>query len=159
MVSNDEALWVRVLRSNYGLNGSLPISIAKARSSFLWKSLSKVLLPEEIVTHIMGIPPPHPRLLTNVERVRRGIVVDSSCSICGHDSEDILHIIQDYILHIIRDCTLAKEVWKQVCPTEADQPNTCVPLKLGVQVPLADSMEEVVNLISSELTNEVEMGV
>lgn len=48
------------------------------------------------------------RLLTNVERVRRGIAVDSSCSICEHDSEDILPII--------RDCTLAKEVWKKVVP-------------------------------------------
>ncbi|MFQ6670446.1 hypothetical protein Gotur_035358 [Gossypium turneri] len=50
----------------------------------------------------------------------------------------------------------------QVCPTEAGQPNTCVPLKLEVQValvPLADSIKEVVKLISSELTNEVEMGV
>ncbi|KAA3477068.1 endonuclease/exonuclease/phosphatase family protein [Gossypium australe] len=35
VVSDEEALWVRVLRSKYGLNGSLPTSIAKARSSFL----------------------------------------------------------------------------------------------------------------------------
>ncbi|MFQ6670443.1 hypothetical protein Gotur_035359 [Gossypium turneri] len=70
----------------------------------------KVWLLEEIITHIMGIPPPHPA--EGLDKLR-GIVVDSSCSICGHDSEDILHIIQDYILHIIRDCTLAKEVWKQ----------------------------------------------
>ncbi|KAH1090753.1 hypothetical protein J1N35_018010 [Gossypium stocksii] len=41
------------------------------------------------------------RLLTNVERVRRGLAVDASCQICGHASEDILHII--------RDCPMAKE--------------------------------------------------
>ncbi|MBA0778271.1 hypothetical protein Gotri_006150, partial [Gossypium trilobum] len=34
--------------------------------------------------------------------------VDPSYPIYGHDSEDILHII--------RDCTTAKEVWKQVVP-------------------------------------------
>ncbi|KAH1115159.1 hypothetical protein J1N35_008537 [Gossypium stocksii] len=45
------------------------------------------------------------RLLTNAERARRGLVEDPSCPICGHPSEDILHVI--------RDCILAKEVWKQ----------------------------------------------
>lgn len=34
--------------------------------------------------------------------------MDPSCPICGHDSEDILHIIRDY--------TLTKEVWNQVVP-------------------------------------------
>ncbi|KAA3467445.1 reverse transcriptase [Gossypium australe] len=232
--STMQILWNGVptskFRSKYGLNGSLPIRIAKAMSSFLWKSLSKVwtflcenliwsvgdgnkilcwkdkwipnvgplinYLPacgnvntdyllndlgtreanwnlnflqvwllEEIITRIMGIPSPHPterhnrlslrhtstrafsienaykllneyfwssrnelwkrvwkifglqkvcfffwtvlkqKLLTNVERVRRCLAVDSSCSICGRDFEDILHII--------RDCTVAMEVWKQ----------------------------------------------
>ncbi|MBA0748070.1 hypothetical protein Gogos_004925 [Gossypium gossypioides] len=42
------------------------------------------------------------RLLTNAERVRRGLEVDPSYPIYGHDSEDILHII--------RDCTTTKEV-------------------------------------------------
>ncbi|KAA3473179.1 reverse transcriptase [Gossypium australe] len=127
---------------------------------FIWgtsdgkKKMSLAWLPEEIIPHIMGIPPLHPaegsdrlswrhtstgafsvksaykalkevswnsrdelwkrawkilgpqrRLLTNVERVRRGLAVDASCLICGHASENILHII--------RDCTVAKEVWKQ----------------------------------------------
>lgn len=42
------------------------------------------------------------RLLTNAERARCGIAADPSCPMCGYESEDILHII--------RDCTLAKEV-------------------------------------------------
>lgn len=41
-------------------------------------------------------------LLTNAERARRDLAVDPSCPICGHDSEDTLHII--------RDCIVAKEV-------------------------------------------------
>ncbi|MBA0670523.1 hypothetical protein Goklo_024295, partial [Gossypium klotzschianum] len=45
------------------------------------------------------------RLLTNAERVRRGLAEDPSCPIYGHSSKDISHIIRDY--------TLAKEVWKQ----------------------------------------------
>lgn len=42
MVSDEEALWVRVIRSKYGLDDSLPDSIARDQSSFLWNSLSKV---------------------------------------------------------------------------------------------------------------------
>ncbi|MBA0648959.1 hypothetical protein Goklo_016580 [Gossypium klotzschianum] len=45
------------------------------------------------------------RLLSNVERVKRGLIVNPSCPICGHDLEDILHII--------RDCTTAKAIWRQ----------------------------------------------
>ncbi|KAH1098384.1 hypothetical protein J1N35_015305 [Gossypium stocksii] len=41
-----------------------------------------------------------------MERVKWGLIIDPSCPICGHDSKDILHII--------RDCTAAKTVWRQV---------------------------------------------
>lgn len=37
VASNEEALWVCVIISKYGLDGSLPSSIARARRSFLWK--------------------------------------------------------------------------------------------------------------------------
>ncbi|MBA0645613.1 hypothetical protein Goklo_013691 [Gossypium klotzschianum] len=46
------------------------------------------------------------RLLTNVERERQSIGHDSSCLFCGHESEDVLHVI--------RDCFVVREVWLQV---------------------------------------------
>ncbi|MBA0858133.1 hypothetical protein Goshw_022016 [Gossypium schwendimanii] len=46
------------------------------------------------------------KLLTNMKQVRRGIGNGSLCAICGHDSKDILHAI--------RDCSGAKEVWNQL---------------------------------------------
>lgn len=47
------------------------------------------------------------RLLTNVERrVRWHLAVYPSCPICGYGSKDILHTL--------KDCTAAKEVWQQV---------------------------------------------
>ncbi|MBA0743465.1 hypothetical protein Gogos_006137 [Gossypium gossypioides] len=55
------------------------------------------------------------RLLTNAERARRGLAEDPSCPICGHASEDILHVI--------RNCTLAKEASKQVADVEIE--STC----------------------------------
>ncbi|MBA0586918.1 hypothetical protein Gorai_000059, partial [Gossypium raimondii] len=97
----------------------------------------------DIIRRIVGIPPPHPstgsnrifwartlngshrvklfillilnqRLLTNVERVKRGIGHDSSCGICGHHFEDILHVL--------RDCPAAKEIWTHVL---IDRINRC----------------------------------
>ncbi|MBA0730446.1 hypothetical protein Golax_022436, partial [Gossypium laxum] len=54
------------------------------------------------------------RLLTNVERVKRGIGYDSFCGICGHHSEDIFHVL--------RDCPVAKEILTHVLP---DKINGC----------------------------------
>lgn len=66
-----------------------------------WKSVWKIPGSQRVCffiwTALQG------RLLSNVERVRRGLAVDPSCPICGYHSKDILHIL--------RDCTIAKEVW------------------------------------------------
>ncbi|MBA0681479.1 hypothetical protein Goari_023279, partial [Gossypium aridum] len=49
------------------------------------------------------------RLLTNVERCRRGLFGDLSCSLCGNVEESIIHVLRDY--------GNAREVWKQVIPS------------------------------------------
>lgn len=46
------------------------------------------------------------KLLANMKQVRREIGNGNLCAICGYDSKDILHAI--------RDCSRAKEVWNQV---------------------------------------------
>lgn len=48
------------------------------------------------------------RLLSNMERVRWGLAVNPSCPICNFHSEDILHIL--------RDCAIARNVQNQVIP-------------------------------------------
>ncbi|MBA0671524.1 hypothetical protein Goklo_028954, partial [Gossypium klotzschianum] len=50
------------------------------------------------------------KLLTNSERARRGIYHCSSCSICGHDIEDLVHVL--------RDCPSAQDVWRLVIPDQ-----------------------------------------
>lgn len=49
------------------------------------------------------------RLITNEERYRRGIGGNPACGLCGHESE--------IILHVLRDCTIARDIWNQVIPT------------------------------------------
>ncbi|MBA0761238.1 hypothetical protein Gotri_023913, partial [Gossypium trilobum] len=45
------------------------------------------------------------KLMTNVERCRRGFIDDPSCASCGHVEESIIHVLQD--------CASAQEVWRQ----------------------------------------------
>lgn len=45
------------------------------------------------------------RLLTNDERVRRRMTIDASCARCG--------AVQETIMHVLRDCSAAKDVWRQ----------------------------------------------
>ncbi|MFQ6662329.1 hypothetical protein Gotur_030194 [Gossypium turneri] len=51
------------------------------------------------------------RLLTNVERLRRGLGIDTACGICGHNYENVLHVL--------RDCTTAREIWMQLISSES----------------------------------------
>ncbi|KAH1091030.1 hypothetical protein J1N35_018287 [Gossypium stocksii] len=60
IVSNVNALWVRVLRSKYEIPSGLPENLSMGHCSFLWRSIAKVL--EEIINKIVGIPTPHPSL-------------------------------------------------------------------------------------------------
>ncbi|MBA0550679.1 hypothetical protein Golob_021603, partial [Gossypium lobatum] len=50
------------------------------------------------------------RLLTNSECTRQGLGYNSSCPICGCEIEDTLHVL--------RDCSIAKEAWMHVVPIE-----------------------------------------
>ncbi|MBA0615348.1 hypothetical protein Godav_015499, partial [Gossypium davidsonii] len=52
-----------------------------------------------------------------LERVKRELAVDPSCSIYGHESEDILHIL--------KDCTTAKDVWNQIILVSSDEMMGC----------------------------------
>ncbi|MBA0798024.1 hypothetical protein Gohar_008661, partial [Gossypium harknessii] len=44
-------------------------------------------------------------LLTNSKRTCQGIANNKSCSLCGHDNEDTIHVL--------RDCPTTKEIWLQ----------------------------------------------
>ncbi|CAN1257225.1 Putative ribonuclease H protein At1g65750, partial [Linum perenne] len=62
----------------------------------------------------------HEKLLTNLERKRRHMSQDSSCPRCGHSEESILHIL--------RDCPFAVQVWDSLGfhHREAIRHSTCM---------------------------------
>ncbi|KAK5838341.1 hypothetical protein PVK06_007070 [Gossypium arboreum] len=51
---------VHVFHSKYHLKKDLPDCIARDISSFLWRSLSKIWLSDDVIQLIKGIPPLHP---------------------------------------------------------------------------------------------------
>ncbi|CAA0833309.1 Polynucleotidyl transferase- ribonuclease H-like superfamily protein [Striga hermonthica] len=46
------------------------------------------------------------RLLTNVERRRRHLTIDTTCGLCSHAEETTLHVVRDY--------TLAAAIWRKL---------------------------------------------
>ncbi|CAN1762611.1 Putative ribonuclease H protein At1g65750 [Linum perenne] len=60
------------------------------------------------------------KLLTNGSRVRRHMTTDGSCPIC--------HAAEETTIHVLRDCTFAKDVWKHVRGAEANHRDGQLPL-------------------------------
>ncbi|MBA0687002.1 hypothetical protein Goari_014565 [Gossypium aridum] len=135
IVANTSSLWVRVLISNYRIKEGIPDF-----KEGLWNlDLLKVWLPDDIIIRIVSIPSPYAfarpdridwfksgsgpqriqmfiwlalkqRLLTQVERVIRGIWEEECCTVYKLASEDVIHVI--------RDCSMAKGVWSQIIPID-----------------------------------------
>lgn len=61
------------------------------------------------------------RLLANAERTRRGLANNSLCSLCGHDNEDVIHVL--------RDCLATKDVWMHVLPPDQQNMFISTPLQ------------------------------
>ncbi|CAN1812312.1 Putative ribonuclease H protein At1g65750 [Linum perenne] len=79
------------------------------RSIWRWEELNKV-------RHFLWLVS-HNKLMTNVECARRRLNDDSSCSVCGSQTEDLNHVF--------RSCPRAVQVWNRVLPeaVSTDQGN------------------------------------
>ncbi|CAN1784070.1 Putative ribonuclease H protein At1g65750 [Linum perenne] len=65
-----------------------------------WKGPNKI-------KHFMWLAA-HGKLMTNMERMRRGIADQSTCEACGHVGEDINHVF--------RSCRVARDIWSMILP-------------------------------------------
>ncbi|KAA3489594.1 reverse transcriptase [Gossypium australe] len=68
----------------------------------IWKHIWKYKGPQRVRLFFWLVI--NQRLFTNSERARRGIGQSSACPRCGHELEDIMHVL--------RDCLNSKEAWK-----------------------------------------------
>ncbi|KAL1121489.1 hypothetical protein V6Z11_D01G236200 [Gossypium hirsutum] len=82
-------------------------SIKSAYHKEAWKLPWKVEVPQRVRFFLWLVL--KQRLLTQAERLRRGVINDARCSVCGHGYEDVLHTI--------RDCDAAKKVWFRIIPS------------------------------------------
>ncbi|KAK5831685.1 hypothetical protein PVK06_015483 [Gossypium arboreum] len=71
-----------------------------------WSMLWKIPGPQRVKHFIWLIL--KQRLLTNSERVMRGIAQDATCHLCSY--------IKEYTLHVLRDCSFAREIWHNIIP-------------------------------------------
>ncbi|KAK5840215.1 hypothetical protein PVK06_009102 [Gossypium arboreum] len=146
LVSQKDALWVRVLRSKYGWKSQLPDSIHRSNCSHLWRSLSKdgswnvdmlrIWLNDDMIRRIVSIPPPHSAggedrviwghpdqrvclFLWIVVKQRLFTNLERVRRGIGHSSEcpQCAHDTED-IMHVLHDFSTSKEVWKLVVPLE-----------------------------------------
>ncbi|MBA0758007.1 hypothetical protein Gotri_021044 [Gossypium trilobum] len=89
--------------------------------------LFRVCVFEDVISRITSIPPPHPdfssdrviwvRLESRVFSIRvhreQGIGHNNSCTLCGHDFEDLAHVLRNY--------PSAKDAWMLVIPDQLKQ--------------------------------------
>ncbi|KAK8992787.1 hypothetical protein V6N11_048857 [Hibiscus sabdariffa] len=78
----------------------------------LWSNIWSLTVPQRIRTFLWLVV--RERLLTNIERSRCFMTLDSSCPSCGCFSETILHIL--------RDCPTIQCLWQSIVPLDNHGP-------------------------------------
>ncbi|KAK8623001.1 hypothetical protein V6N13_117897 [Hibiscus sabdariffa] len=95
----------------------------------IWKRIWKLEVPQRIRVFIWLTF--QERLLTNVERVQRHIVVLDLCEICRGGREDIEHVL--------RSCSAAKGVWIRALPLEVRESFFSLPFHDWLRTNLFDA--------------------
>ncbi|PKI59520.1 hypothetical protein CRG98_020048 [Punica granatum] len=85
----------------------------------IWRLIWRWSGPQR-VRHFLGLVA-HDRLLTNEFHLRTLIATSASCSVCLGQTESIIHVL--------RDCTLAREVWLRLVPTRQQHTFFSLPLQ------------------------------
>lgn len=69
-----------------------------------WQVVWKFRVPERVRVFMWKVL--HGRIITNSLHARRGIIDDASCKACG--------VVEESLLHVLRDCFLAKRIWNKL---------------------------------------------
>ncbi|KAG8474496.1 hypothetical protein CXB51_031152 [Gossypium anomalum] len=110
---SDRVIWARLTSGAFSVCSaywSLKEDSWNPRSEE-WKPIWKYAGPQRVRVFLWLAS--QQRILTNSERVRRGIGYSTSCTLCGHAVEDLVHVL--------RDCLIAKDVWNIVLPVQLKQ--------------------------------------
>ncbi|CAN1122460.1 Putative ribonuclease H protein At1g65750 [Linum perenne] len=104
----DELIWGPDPKGKFSIKTAYEIldTYSDVSTGSIWRSIWKWEGPNR-VRHFLWLIA-HEKVLTNSERCRRHLTDDSRCHRCPNSVEDVLHVC--------RDCTLAKEVWSALFP-------------------------------------------
>ncbi|CAN1767816.1 Putative ribonuclease H protein At1g65750 [Linum perenne] len=104
----DELIWGPDPRGKFSIKTAYEILdvCSDTNSESRWRTIWRWKGPNR-VRHFLWLVA-HGRVLTNYERCRRHIAVDNTCHRCPGTIEDLLHVC--------RDCPLAREVWTALLP-------------------------------------------
>lgn len=99
---------------NDELTGTFSMSSAYAASAdhedliqaSKWNNIWKLKLPSRIKTFLWLVR--HKRILTNSSKLKRGLADSGDCWNCSNVPEDTEHVLRNY--------TVAREVWRALCP-------------------------------------------
>ncbi|KAL4326271.1 hypothetical protein GQ457_11G005490 [Hibiscus cannabinus] len=86
---------------------SLQVQHPGGSHNIIWKCIWSLQVPQRIRVFLWLSN--RERLLTNEERFRRHLALDARCCICNNADESVLHIL--------RDCTKARETWSKIIPS------------------------------------------
>ncbi|KAK5833829.1 hypothetical protein PVK06_017692 [Gossypium arboreum] len=104
LIGPDKIFWPRTANGDFSIKNAYHM-LKKAtwnEKDSRWKTVWKYQGPHRVRFFLWLTC--KQRLLTNQERVRKGIGQNMSCLIFQYDTEDILHVL--------RDCSTTKDVWK-----------------------------------------------
>ena len=87
--------------------------------SHLWEKVWKLQVPQGVKTLMWAIM--HWRIMTNMERCRRGLTLDPHCKCCPGVPEDLDHLF--------RQCLWTELLWKQLLTEESQVISRRVPFK------------------------------
>ncbi|XP_019164336.1 PREDICTED: uncharacterized protein LOC109160503 [Ipomoea nil] len=89
----------------------LALKTDKGDDDNTWKVIWSLKVPRRINSFLWLLR--HKKLMTNVERKRRGFTIDARCINC--------HAYEEDVLHCLRDCAAAKEIWEVFLPSGAQR--------------------------------------
>ncbi|XP_019166605.1 PREDICTED: uncharacterized protein LOC109162339 [Ipomoea nil] len=107
-INNNELYWKLEPKGRCSVTSAyrLALNLDTGEDDSIWKSIWKLKVPRRINSFVWLLK--HKTLMTNAERKHHGFIVNGRCTSCYMHEEDILHCL--------RDCAVAKELWEVFLP-------------------------------------------
>ncbi|XP_075508178.1 uncharacterized protein LOC142545090 [Primulina tabacum] len=111
--AGDRICWGLTSSGNFSISSAyeLIMGIQNHTTDNLWGMIWKLEVPYRIRAFLWLVR--HEKIMSNVERVKRGFTTSGMCVMCQNDMEDVDHIF--------RKCEKAREIWRCFMSTNAFQ--------------------------------------